>query len=76
MPCDESLHPVVDGCKDAAAQLRNALDRAGKLKGRHLWSHIREAVVVVWNEKQIDAMEKRLERLRDEIGQRLQVIIK
>ena len=65
---DQTLSDLINKGKSIGTELRDALLKA-KLKGNGgLWTNYRKALSIVWNKNTLEEVERRFERLRDEVA--------
>jgi hypothetical protein len=65
---DSTLESLCKSCSTAADQLLAALDKV-KVKGKQdKWKSIRKALQSVWSKKEIEELERRLARLKEELN--------
>jgi hypothetical protein len=65
---DSTLESLCKSCGTAADQLLAALDKV-KVKGKQdKWKSIRKALQSVWSKKEIEELERRLARLKEELN--------
>ena len=74
---DDGLAPLRERCKLVGGELKAMLRKtvAGSTKGQ-LFSSYRKAIVAVWNEREVRELQERLEGLREEMGVRLQMLMR
>lgn len=72
----ESMRSLASQCKDVASELLAVLDKI-KVKGPHRkWKSFVQALQSVWRKEEIDELVRRMERLRDEMHFRLQIMMR
>jgi N-terminal domain on NACHT_NTPase and P-loop NTPases len=65
---DSTIESLCKSCGTAADQLLAALDKV-KVKGKQdKWKSIRKALQSVWSKKEIEELERRLARLKEELN--------
>ena len=70
------LRHLASQCKGAAEELLEVLDKI-KVKGSHRkWKSFMQALRSVWKKEQIENLFKRMERLRNEMQIRLQLMLR
>lgn len=73
---DNALERLCTSCGTAADELLLALDKV-KVKGKPgKWKSIRKAIRSVWSKEEIEELERRLERLKEELNLHIVVDIR
>jgi hypothetical protein len=73
---EKELNRICKDCDDVAQQLLQELDKI-RLHGRHRkWRSFRHALGNMWNQSQITALEKKLERIHKQVDTTLLVCLR
>jgi hypothetical protein len=70
----ESLAKLATDCEAAAAELLSVLNGLRAKKPNSKWSSFKAALATTWKERQVNAMEKRLETYRLQLILELQIL--
>lgn len=72
----ESMRSLASQCKDVARELLDVLEKI-KVKGSHRkWKSFVQALRSVWRKDEIEELVRRMERLRNEMHYRLQIMMR
>lgn len=71
-----SIRSLASMCKEVAAELLGILDKIRVREPRQKWKSLIQALRSVWKKEQIEELLKRIERLRNEIKYRLQLMLR
>ena len=72
----DSMRSLASRCKEVAAELLGILDKIRVREPRQKWKSFVQALRSVWRKEQIEELLKRMERLRNETQNRLQLMLR
>ncbi|KFY73376.1 hypothetical protein V499_06546 [Pseudogymnoascus sp. VKM F-103] len=73
---EKELNRICKDCDDMAQQLLQELDKMRLHGGQRKWGSFRQALGNMWNQSQITALEKKLERIRKQVDTTLLVCLR
>ncbi|OBT75676.1 hypothetical protein VF21_05181 [Pseudogymnoascus sp. 05NY08] len=73
---EKELNRICKDCDDVAQQLLQELDKMRLRGGHRKWKSFRQALGNIWNQSQITALEKKLERIQKQVDTTLLVCLR
>jgi len=66
---DSACYELGEGCLRVTTELLYVLDRVkGKAGKRSMWTSLRQAILTIWKQDEINGLERRLDRYRQELS--------